>query len=575
MDSETERLCRLGLLCFRLTVGARGQPPRKKVIPPKSWPLVATCDTGKVGRGNALAIATGVGSDLFVVDVDPPAMAAFALLEAHHGFVNVPRVSTCSGGIHLYFGFQASVTAGLLKQCNQTKLEVGGEKVDIDTRGEGGFILAPPTTVPGLGQYAWIAARIGDVALEPLPPWLMAIVNGASPRARRAADPTRASSSSDSAPINGAYEPSVGELAAVTNLLRTASKTFPGAGPNGDDSSTYSGSKRLSAYIVSHHYLTAAGGRRCPYDGPLHESDNFALIVRGCRVFYKCFSPSCVAINPVIDPRGALGTLAPWLPGEVAFDAQRLYDLEREAAHRAAEAVTAEGPGDTGEADTPERLPWPVRNACRRDVLAVLNRFFFLARRDSLVYEVEWRNQLPSRVRRIIPRTLAAFRMLLRNVKLLQLELGSSLADWWLDHRYRSEVAAVTYMPGEHALYFARSDGEPIPTLQTLNKWPGFASEPDGGTLYNSLGDLGALVPIFRHLHYVWCRGLADPCFWLLGWLADTVQRPVTKSGVAIVADSVLEGAGKGILVHWFGKHVIGALDGCELSYEKQESAVP
>ena len=74
--------------------------------------------------------------------------------------------------------------------------------------------------------------------------------------------------------------------------------------------------------------------------------------------------------------------------------------------------------------------------------------------------------------------------------------------------------------------------------------------------MFASLGELGALVPIFRHLHYCWCRGLANPCNWLLGWFADMVQRPATKSGVAVVADSLLEGAGKGIFVHWFGKHV-------------------
>ena len=66
-----------------------------------------------------------------------------------------------------------------------------------------------------------------------------------------------------------------------------------------------------------------------------------------------------------------------------------------------------------------------------------------------------------------------------------------SLAEWWLSHRYRNEVASVSYRPGESALYFAESDSQ---TLQTLNKFPGFVVEPDGGQLYSSLGELGDLA---------------------------------------------------------------------------------
>ena len=112
----------------------------------------------------------------------------------------------------------------------------------------------------GLGQYDWIAARLGDVSLEAMPPWLMVIVNGPAPRTRSSTRSTAVATPTTRAPDgmqtskDDAHEPLAGELAAVTSLLRTASKTFPNAGPNGDDSSTYSRSKRISAYIVSHHY---------------------------------------------------------------------------------------------------------------------------------------------------------------------------------------------------------------------------------------------------------------------------------------------------------------------------------
>lgn len=35
-------------------------------------------------------------------------------------------------------------------------------------------------------------------------------------------------------------------------------------------------------------------------------------------------------------------------------------------------------------------------------------------------------------------------------------------------------------------------------------------------------------------------------------------------SSALVVVDSVREGAGKGVIVHWIGKHVVGALPGNE-----------
>ena len=146
---------------------------------------------------------------------------------------------------------------------------------------------------------------------------------------------------------SNAYDPRPGEIAAVTALLRSRSTAFPGASPLGDTTSVYTRSRWLSTYVIAHHYRTSSGGRRCPFDGPLHESDNFALLVRGCRVFYKCFSPHCNAIDPCSDSRGALGTLAPWLPDETTWDPERAYSLYWGAVGRAAESAVAEGPGDT------------------------------------------------------------------------------------------------------------------------------------------------------------------------------------------------------------------------------------
>jgi len=56
----------------------------------------------------------------------------------------------------------------------------------------------------------------------------------------------------------------------------------------------------------------------------------------------------------------------------------------------------------------------------------------------------------------------------------------------------------------------------------------------------------------------VWCGGNIDHHNWLLSWQANIIQRPQQKIGIAMVLRSEAEGAGKGIIVEWFGKEVIG-----------------
>jgi len=60
------------------------------------------------------------------------------------------------------------------------------------------------------------------------------------------------------------------------------------------------------------------------------------------------------------------------------------------------------------------------------------------------------------------------------------------------------------------------------------------------------------------HLLEVWCGGNTNHHNWLLSWLANIIQRPQQKIGIAVVLSSEAEGAGKGIIVEWFGKEAIG-----------------
>ena len=109
-----------------------------------------------------LAVVTGCISDLVVADLDtakhPGAAQAFA--ERCGGELPAaPMVRTGSGGLHLYFTHPGGVVR------NRVAILPG-----IDLRGDGGFVVAPPSVNGSGGRYEWLA----DMAiLPPLPRWLL------------------------------------------------------------------------------------------------------------------------------------------------------------------------------------------------------------------------------------------------------------------------------------------------------------------------------------------------------------------------------------------------------------------
>jgi bifunctional DNA primase/polymerase-like protein/primase-like protein len=101
-----------------------------------------------------IAIATGAVSKIFVVDVDGPD-AAFELQR-----LNLPATveAATARGKHLYFKYPSTPirnTAG--------KIAPG-----IDTRGDGGYVLAPPSIHPSGARYRWTGARTVAAAPDQL-----------------------------------------------------------------------------------------------------------------------------------------------------------------------------------------------------------------------------------------------------------------------------------------------------------------------------------------------------------------------------------------------------------------------
>ena len=92
-----------------------------------------------------VGIATGAVSGLVVLDVDPGGLDTLYALVAEHG--PLPRtlaVQTPRGGFHGYFAHP-----GGRVPCSAGKLGP-----NLDVRGDGGYVIAPPSTVDGT-PYRW------------------------------------------------------------------------------------------------------------------------------------------------------------------------------------------------------------------------------------------------------------------------------------------------------------------------------------------------------------------------------------------------------------------------------------
>jgi len=113
-----------------------------------------------------IGIVTGEISNLIVLDVDPKHGGDDSLSELERRFGALPETveaQTGGGGRHLYFAHPGSLVP------NRVGLMQG-----IDLRGDGGYIVAPPSLHPSGQLYAWAPKRSPDeIAPAALPRWLL------------------------------------------------------------------------------------------------------------------------------------------------------------------------------------------------------------------------------------------------------------------------------------------------------------------------------------------------------------------------------------------------------------------
>jgi len=112
-----------------------------------------------------VGLVTGAGSGLVVLDVDPARGGESSLLglEAEHG--PLPRTVqsiTGGGGRHIYFVHPGGVVR------NAVAIRPG-----LDIRGDGGYVVAPPSRHASGQYYRWVPGRSpAECQLAPFPRWL-------------------------------------------------------------------------------------------------------------------------------------------------------------------------------------------------------------------------------------------------------------------------------------------------------------------------------------------------------------------------------------------------------------------
>jgi hypothetical protein len=154
-----------------------GKHPRSK------WKETATDDADVIKelwsdrhKGANIAIATGQPSGVYVIDLDGKVgMDSLRALEAKHGALP-PTMMAFSGrgdGLHLYFKTPAE-EEGLT-------ISAGTIGTGIDTRGTGGFIVAPGSNHNSLRRYMWVPGY-GPDEIKPadLPAWFIEAMRQAS-----------------------------------------------------------------------------------------------------------------------------------------------------------------------------------------------------------------------------------------------------------------------------------------------------------------------------------------------------------------------------------------------------------
>jgi Bifunctional DNA primase/polymerase, N-terminal len=119
-----------------------------------------------------VGVATGTASGgLLVVDVDGwDAADRWTALVNLHGYPFPSTVTVLSGGRRASFHYYLRLAEGVALGNSAGRLAEG-----VDTRCEGGYVVAPPSVHPDGGEYHWLAAPV-DTPIAAAPAWLVELL---------------------------------------------------------------------------------------------------------------------------------------------------------------------------------------------------------------------------------------------------------------------------------------------------------------------------------------------------------------------------------------------------------------
>lgn len=128
----------------------------------------------RMWRDANIGIATGARAGILVLDVDPKngGDASLSELLGRHGpFPATPCVHTGGGGLHYYFAHPGGVVPN----------SAGRIAPGIDIRGDGGYVVAPPSQHISGQTYTWAEA----CPATPPPMWLSGKIRNRGPEPQR------------------------------------------------------------------------------------------------------------------------------------------------------------------------------------------------------------------------------------------------------------------------------------------------------------------------------------------------------------------------------------------------------
>ena len=135
-----------------------------------NWPHIASCEINRISQWwqeypeASIGIVCGESSGIWVLDIDlPDGPKNLANLEKIHGSLPETLIQkTGSGGLQYFFKWNGV-------QIRNTSSKIAK---NIDSRGEGGYVVVPPSPHPSGNQYEWV--HRSEIAYAPK--WLTGLI---------------------------------------------------------------------------------------------------------------------------------------------------------------------------------------------------------------------------------------------------------------------------------------------------------------------------------------------------------------------------------------------------------------